>query len=70
MSFFNDGSRSCKIVDWRLADFYTQNKKFNSRVASHYFKEPELLLGNCYSDYSLDFWSNSYILAGMVFNDD
>lgn len=44
-------TRSLKIVDWGLADFYTPGKRFNCRVASRYFKGPELLLGNNYYDY-------------------
>lgn len=59
--------RTLKIVDWGLADFYTPGKRFNCRVASRYFKGPELLLGNNYYDYSLDIWSTGCMLAGMVF---
>ena len=46
-----DGLPTVKIVDWGLADFYYPGKKFNTRVASRYFKGPELLLGNNYYDY-------------------
>lgn len=60
-------TRSVKIVDWGLADFYTPSKKFNCRVASRYFKGPELLLNNHYYDYSLDIWSLGCMFAGMVF---
>ena len=42
---------SAVIVDWGLADFYYPSKRFNVRVASRYFKAPELLLGNNYYDY-------------------
>ena len=42
---------SAIIVDWGLADFYHPSKRFNCRVASRYFKAPELLLGNNYYDY-------------------
>ena len=42
---------SAVIVDWGLADFYFPSKRFNVRVASRYFKAPELLLGNNYYDY-------------------
>lgn len=59
--------RDLKIVDWGLADFYTPSKRFNCRVASRYFKSPELLLGNNYYDYSLDIWSTGCLLAGIVF---
>ena len=42
---------SATIVDWGLADFYFPSKRFNVRVASRYFKAPELLLANGYYDY-------------------
>lgn len=54
-------------MDWGLADFYEPAKRFNCRVASRYFKGPELLLGNNYYDYSLDLWSVGCMMAGMVF---
>lgn len=63
----NDEKKLVTIVDWGLADFYLPNKKFNCRVASRYFKGPELLLNNHYYDYSLDIWSTGCMLAGMVF---
>ena len=58
---------SAVIVDWGLADFYHPSKRFNVRVASRYFKAPELLLGNNYYDYQLDVWSAGCMLAGMMF---
>ena len=58
---------SATIVDWGLADFYHPSKRFNVRVASRYFKGPELLLGNNYYDYQLDVWSAGCMLAGMMF---
>lgn len=33
-----------KIIDWGLAEFYFPGKDYNVRVASRYFKSPELLL--------------------------
>ena len=68
MNIDDSGKRMCKIVDWGLADFYTPSKRFNCRVASRYFKGPELLLANSYYDYSLDIWSTGCMLAGMVLN--
>ena len=62
-----NGKRSVKIVDWGLADFYYPGKYFNTRVATRYFKGPELLLSNGYYDYSLDIWSTGCMLAGMAF---
>ena len=64
----NGEDTSLKIIDWGLADFYHPSKRFNCRVASRYFKAPELLLGNNYYDYQLDIWSTGCMLAGMMFN--
>ena len=55
-----------KIVDWGLADYYLPNKEYNVRVASRYFKGPELLVNNKFYDYSLDIWSLGCMFAGMV----
>jgi len=43
------------------------HKNYNVRVASRYFKAPELLIGNGYYDYSLDIWSVGCMLGGMTF---
>ena len=50
-----------------MADFYIPYKNYNVRVASRYFKGPELLVGNGYYDYQLDIWSVGCMLAGMMF---
>ncbi|KAJ3097071.1 Casein kinase II subunit alpha', partial [Phlyctochytrium bullatum] len=42
---------------WGLADFYRPNQDFNLRVASRYYKPPEILLGYRKYDYSFDMWS-------------
>ena len=55
-----------KIADWGLADFYIPNKQYNVRVASRYYKGPELLLNNKFYHYSLDIWSLGLVFAGMV----
>ena len=33
-----------KLIDWGLAEFYFPGKDYNVRVASRYFKAPELLV--------------------------
>jgi serine/threonine protein kinase len=40
---------------------------YNVRVASRYFKGPELLVDYNYYDYSLDVWSTGAMFASMVF---
>ena len=58
--------RSLKVIDLGLAEFYFPGKNYNVRVASRYFKGPELLLGYEYYDYSLDMWSLGALFAGIV----
>uniref|UniRef100_A0AC35U3M1 Protein kinase domain-containing protein n=1 Tax=Rhabditophanes sp. KR3021 TaxID=114890 RepID=A0AC35U3M1_9BILA len=49
--------RELRLIDWGLAEFYHQRQDYNVRVASRYFKGPELLVDFQYYDYSLDMWS-------------
>ena len=58
--------KKIRIIDWGLAEFYFPGKEYNVRVASRYFKGPELLVDYIYYDYSLDIWSLGATFAGMV----
>jgi len=59
--------RKLRLIDWGLAEFYHPGREYNVRVASRYYKGPELLVGLQLYDYSLDMWSLGCMLAGMVF---
>lgn len=59
--------RKLRLIDWGLAEFYHPGKEYNVRVASRYYKGPELLVDLQNYDYSLDIWSLGCMLAGMVF---
>uniref|UniRef100_A0A674BPT3 non-specific serine/threonine protein kinase n=1 Tax=Salmo trutta TaxID=8032 RepID=A0A674BPT3_SALTR len=56
-----------RLIDWGLAEFYHPGQEYNVRVASRYFKGPELLVDYQMYDYSLDMWSLGCMLASMVF---
>jgi len=45
--------RSLRLIDWGLAEFYHPGREYNVRVASRYFKGPELLVDFQEYDYSL-----------------
>jgi casein kinase II subunit alpha len=49
-----------------LAEFYHPGTEYNVRVASRYFKGPELLVDFQEYDYSLDMWSLGCMFASMV----
>ena len=36
--------RRLRLIDWGLAEFYHPGREYNVRVASRYFKGPELLV--------------------------
>ena len=42
-------------------------RRYNVRVASRYFKGPELLVDLQDYDYGLDLWSLGCMFAGMIF---
>ena len=60
------GRRQLRLIDWGLAEFYHPGRAYNVRVASRYFKGPELLVNLQEYDYSLDMWSLGCMFAGMV----
>ena len=60
-------NRRLRLIDWGLAEFYHPGQEYNVRVASRYFKGPELLVDYQMYDYSLDMWSLGCMLASMIF---
>jgi len=60
-------NKKLRIIDWGLAELYHPGREYNVRVASRYFKGPELLVDLQDYDYSLDLWSLGAMLAGMIF---
>ncbi|KAI9187967.1 Casein kinase II subunit alpha [Blastocladiella emersonii ATCC 22665] len=60
-------NRKLRLIDWGLAEFYHPGTQYNVRVASRYFKGPELLVDLQDYDYSLDMWSLGCMFASMIF---
>jgi casein kinase II subunit alpha len=60
-------NRKLRLIDWGLAEFYHPGQEYNVRVASRYFKGPELLVDYQFYDYSLDMWSLGCMLASLIF---
>lgn len=59
--------RKLRVIDWGLGEFYYPNREYNVRVASRYYKGPELLVNDQQYSYSLDIWSLGVMLAAMIF---
>ncbi len=59
--------RKLRVIDWGLAEFYHYGQEYNVRVASRYYKGPELLVDDTHYDYSLDIWSLGCTLGEMIF---
>ncbi|UKK02871.2 non-specific serine/threonine protein kinase [Theileria orientalis] len=60
-------SKSLKLIDWGLAEFYHPGQEYSVRVATRYYKSPELLVDMKYYDYSMDIWSVGCMFAGLIF---
>ena len=58
--------RKVRVIDWGLAEFYFPGRDYNVRVASRYYKGPELLVNDQLYNYSLDMWSLGAMLAAIV----
>ena len=58
--------RQLRLIDWGLAEFYHLEREYNVRVASRYFKGPELLVDLQDYDYSLDMWSLGCLLYELA----
>lgn len=63
----DEKNKTLKILDWGLAEFYHVGERYSVRVASRYYKSPELLVEYPFYDYSLDLWSFGCVLAEMIF---
>lgn len=63
-------NRDLRVIDWGLADFYKPEQEYNVRVASRYYKGPELLVEDKKYNYSLDMWAVGCTLAGFLFKLD
>ncbi len=62
----NHKMRQLRLIDWGLAEIYVPGTQYNVRVASRYFKGPELLIEYHYYHYSLDMWSFGCVFASLV----
>ncbi|KAJ3089883.1 Casein kinase II subunit alpha, partial [Physocladia obscura] len=60
-------NKKLRLIDWGLAEFYHPGTEYNVRVASRYWKGPELLVDFQEYDYSLDMWSLGCVVASMIF---
>ena len=63
----NPWDRKLRLIDWGLSEFYHVGTEYNVRVASRYFKGPELLVNHRLYHYNLDMWSLGCMFAGMIF---
>lgn len=60
--------RKVRVIDWGLGEYYHHGTPYNVRVASRYYKGPELLIDYRLYDYSLDIWSLGCVFAGILFH--
>ncbi|KAJ6250628.1 casein kinase ii subunit alpha-3 [Anaeramoeba flamelloides] len=59
--------RKLRVIDWGLAEYYHPLQEYHVRVASRYYKGPELLVDYQEYDYSLDLWAVGCMLGEILF---
>ncbi|KAF5837823.1 kinase-like domain-containing protein [Dunaliella salina] len=60
-------TKELRLIDWGLADFYHPGKEYPVRVATRFYKGPELLVDIRDYDYSLDVWGVGCMMAALIF---
>lgn len=60
-------NQNMKIIDFGLAEFYTPGTSLTPKVASLFYKAPELIIEYEYYNYGIDIWAAGIILASIVF---
>ena len=66
----NSLNKELRVVDWGLAEFYIKNFEYNLRVATRYYKPPELLLNYKQYDFRVDLWSLGCLFGEILFQID
>eukprot|EP00826_Nyctotherus_ovalis_P006412 TRINITY_DN11513_c0_g1_i3.p1 TRINITY_DN11513_c0_g1~~TRINITY_DN11513_c0_g1_i3.p1 ORF type:complete len:172 (-),score=35.90 TRINITY_DN11513_c0_g1_i3:130-645(-) len=64
---FDVEKKELKVIDWGSAKFYFPHGKYGVKCFSKYYAAPDVLLGNCYYDYSVDVWSLGCTFAELLF---
>lgn len=64
---YDKANDKLSIIDWGLADYYYPGHEYNVRVATRYYKSPELLVGYGEYNYSLDLWSFGCCMGSIIF---
>lgn len=59
--------RVIKLADWGLAEYLLPDQDYSVRVATRYYKSPELLIDYKFYGSPLDMWSFGCVFAEMVF---
>lgn len=59
----DEDASSVKLLDLGISDFYFPHRAYPTRVASRYYKAPELLCDYYYYSYAVDMWAVGVIIA-------
>ena len=59
--------RKMKFIDFGLSTFYRPKQAYSSKVASKFFKPPELIIDYDQYSYGVDMWGVGIIFASIVF---
>jgi len=65
----NPVKNEIKLCDFGSAKFVQKHGMSSSNVGSRFFQAPELLLGCCYYDFSIDIWAAGCVIAQMLLDD-
>nr|CDS32482.1 kc2a neucr casein kinase II alpha chain [Hymenolepis microstoma] len=63
----NYRTKQLRLIDFGLAEFYEEGKRFNLGIGTVRYLAPEILLDYEYYHYAVDMWAFGVILASCIF---
>lgn len=63
---YDPKTKSLKLIDFGLSEFYLPGVPLSLRVSSQYYKPPEIVLEFGGYDFSMDIWAVGCIFASIV----
>ncbi|VDL61245.1 unnamed protein product [Hymenolepis diminuta] len=63
----NYRTKQLRLIDFGLAEFYTEGVRYDCTLGALRYKAPELYLGHEYYNYAVDMWAFGVIFASCIF---
>ena len=60
-------AKKLRILDWGIGTYYHPHVPHSITISTRNYRDPEVMVGNMYYDYSLDMWSVGCVFGMTMF---